>query len=1777
MTAKWTVLALLAAAPAFSQNTIQLTYDSYDSTDSSFDTGWFCSPTKPSTVTTNATGFSFPVNWSCQNGDATVTGSVTVSFSPVTVTATKTGTWGTLNFSPPLRISATATISGTGVTGVKLTGMSGFPSPKGLLEEGAAGCAPSSSNGPGTVTLKCDVTTAGGMNDVQNLMPAFGVELDVITVDHTGTTPWSSGVKAYSKFKQCSGNSCPGDKIAFTTVFPDNTQPLITTNLGGLTPPFMAQVIWDLESSPKGEVSLQLVGSTVNHVDYVLGNSSTPLQADGGGGLGILKIDPFNPSVILGRNDIATYFLQAILSDPTTGKTLALSDQYQYQSDDVSGNVQLGCSYIGDASKFIPDPSVSHPVVFLQEGLPAANQWCANAGQDPHMHPALKIHYQSGTDGTLKVSSLDNPDIEQPAVHTDTAGADVVVFPEPKAGTASFIGLNYNVWFLSDTGQKVKLGDTITIPVQYIHLVGVPAIVPPLLQSQKSSLTYNLEINARESGLRIYRSFMRLVNFQMVGNSVPLGLSQQSNQLDYTPDSASIRLQYGLQPTLSPDPNRQWAGYAPSIELPAAPALLSIASSAAGSTVTGPRSTLDNVRSTGPRNTNAGVQNQALDVVIAGLIQGRGPLSGLAVKSAPPQGDALEAAVPRVSQAGGAVTDYIPIQSTWEFNPAIPSDGSFSANITFQYQAADLPNDPNFSEAAMQAISYDPASGQIVSYPTTVDTVAKTAKIAITGLAPYYSLAVLRAPALKTLALPLFGTPSTWNPFTALVNTGSLAANLQLTTNDSDGTQDATLSPNTLSLAAGAQKTGAAPQLLPASSPAASSLLVKSDQPGVAAAQVLSQGKSLEFAAPIATVSPALVFSDVESNSLFTTNFTLVNSSTAVNSVNLYLMGPDGTQVDSASAGIPPLGSFQAGAADLFAAMPIPFQGYVIVTATAGLAAFELIEGPASVAVVPAQPVAAASPGSSTLHLYSPYFTFGGGTASILHLANLSTASASLTIRLHDASGNALGQPLAQSLAAGQQVSIDVGTILGAASSTAVAGSVTVDSTSPQVVGDLNVGDAKSFLTDRAALPLASAPAPNLVLPYVANDGSIYTASVAVFNPGTSAAAVKISVFSPNGASAGSASFNVPANGRIAGALSTLVSAASGLAAGYVRIDANVPVVAAGLMQPVAGGDSAAMLALPTTGAAGSGGTTPAPKFAASASSLDFGSVSVNQVSDKAVTLQNTGTATLNIASITPPAAPFTLTAPATPFSIAVGASQIITVRFAPTAAGSQSGSVKIATNDSSASLFTLALTGQATSAGSGVKPAFPANGVVNAASYTTSLARCSIASIFGTNLANSTAYAVSLPLPTILGGVQVMVGGVPAPLYVVTPLQINFQVPCEMPLTGSSTITVNNNGAASAPQSVTLAPYAPGVFYRSSATVDADIIHVDNSWVSQSSPAKAGEILIVWATGIGNLSQLAATGAGSPGSPPAQAVDLPAVTVGGAATVVQFAGLTPGSVGLVQINIQLPPTLPAGTSLPLVVTFPGGAASPPVSLWVQSSATGPVRGAVLVSDSFNRPDASACSLGRADLAQGGSGSHYYLPVFPASAGVYPVGLVSKALQNLGLNYSGVQLTAASGCGGAHGETIAQDLDIAVDLLVPASSAGVVQAGPYFRARAAASGDGIIGAGGYWVALTSTGQVMIRGLSPNATIATTAAPASFNATIFHTLEMVAQGSSLTVYLDNARLTFTQNNASVTTVTLPATTGENDGAVGIAFGDEANAGKAGGQRAQNLIIAQPGGH
>jgi uncharacterized protein (TIGR03437 family) len=109
-------------------------------------------------------------------------------------------------------------------------------------------------------------------------------------------------------------------------------------------------------------------------------------------------------------------------------------------------------------------------------------------------------------------------------------------------------------------------------------------------------------------------------------------------------------------------------------------------------------------------------------------------------------------------------------------------------------------------------------------------------------------------------------------------------------------------------------------------------------------------------------------------------------------------------------------------------------------------------------------------------------------------------------------------------------------------------------------------------------------------------------------------------------------------------------------------------------------------------------------------------------------------------------------------------------------------------------------------------------------------------------------------------------------------------------------------------------------------------VTRADGSLITTANPARAGDVLIVFATGVGELSSPPLTGAASLASPLASAPVLPSVTVGGSAAQVFFVGLTPGFVGLAQINIQLAEQLPAGAALDLVINF-GGAQSPMVLL----------------------------------------------------------------------------------------------------------------------------------------------------------------------------------------------------------------------------------------------------
>lgn len=227
--------------------------------------------------------------------------------------------------------------------------------------------------------------------------------------------------------------------------------------------------------------------------------------------------------------------------------------------------------------------------------------------------------------------------------------------------------------------------------------------------------------------------------------------------------------------------------------------------------------------------------------------------------------------------------------------------------------------------------------------------------------------------------------------------------------------------------------------------------------------------------------------------------------------------------------------------------------------------------------------------------------------------------------------------------------------------------------------------------------------------------------------------------------------------------------------------------------------------------------------------------------------------------------------------------------------------------------------------------------GIFNAASYVPPgfpVSPGGFVALFGTGLATASAQA-SIPFPTILSQTMLSVNGNPARIYAISPTQINAVVPYGVTGT-TATFVATVNGTPSNAVTVPLAPTAPGVFSMSANGLgDGAITHADNSLVSQASPAKPGEIVQVYLTGLGATNPNVPDGAAAPANPAAMTTAPVSVFVGGIpVTNIQFDGLSPGLASLYQLNIQIPSTVLAGPQMLEVQTAAGS--TDLVDVWVQ-------------------------------------------------------------------------------------------------------------------------------------------------------------------------------------------------------------------------------------------------
>jgi uncharacterized protein (TIGR03437 family) len=230
--------------------------------------------------------------------------------------------------------------------------------------------------------------------------------------------------------------------------------------------------------------------------------------------------------------------------------------------------------------------------------------------------------------------------------------------------------------------------------------------------------------------------------------------------------------------------------------------------------------------------------------------------------------------------------------------------------------------------------------------------------------------------------------------------------------------------------------------------------------------------------------------------------------------------------------------------------------------------------------------------------------------------------------------------------------------------------------------------------------------------------------------------------------------------------------------------------------------------------------------------------------------------------------------------------------------------------------------------------PVISAGGVANGASFGLSPAAVApgeLISVFGTNLAASTALADSVPLSTALAGVTVSINGTLAPIHDVCHLcvggvgdQLNIQAPWG--ITGSNAqVIVTKNNASSPAVSIPVAQTNPGIFTVNSGVGTAIAIFTDGALAAPAGsipglstrPAKAGDALQIWGTGLGAVDSPIADGANSLDKLRNTLVK-PTVLIGNTPAQVLFSGLTPFFGYVNQVNAIVASGTPTGNAVPI-------------------------------------------------------------------------------------------------------------------------------------------------------------------------------------------------------------------------------------------------------------------
>jgi uncharacterized protein (TIGR03437 family) len=225
--------------------------------------------------------------------------------------------------------------------------------------------------------------------------------------------------------------------------------------------------------------------------------------------------------------------------------------------------------------------------------------------------------------------------------------------------------------------------------------------------------------------------------------------------------------------------------------------------------------------------------------------------------------------------------------------------------------------------------------------------------------------------------------------------------------------------------------------------------------------------------------------------------------------------------------------------------------------------------------------------------------------------------------------------------------------------------------------------------------------------------------------------------------------------------------------------------------------------------------------------------------------------------------------------------------------------------------------------------------GIVDLASYSSEIAPGGMIAIFGSQLSAGNGDAPVFPLPTLLQGTTVVLGGEALPLRATSAGQVAAMVPYDVPLNTNLQLILQNGTSISTPQSIAVVPAVPGVFTPDlSGKGQGHIYTVDANGnqilANASAPAKPGDLLVIYCTGLGAVNPPAKAGFATPTNSYTLTANPVTVTIGGeTAAAPVFAGLIPGDTGIYEIVVAVPAGLPDNDTTQLTLTVLGQDSTP--------------------------------------------------------------------------------------------------------------------------------------------------------------------------------------------------------------------------------------------------------